>query len=72
MVRAIVRDECGYNLPLRGNHNEEEVERIRFAVLKLSRGNVDKLKKAVVDANTDWRDVLLWAGFAVDLDGDKS
>ena len=65
-VRTILREECGNNLPLYPNSSEQEVERIRFAVLKLSAGSVDKLKKAVRAAQTDWRDVLLWAGFAND------
>jgi len=63
-VRTILRDECGYNLPLYKSSTEQEVERIRFAVLKLSGGRLDKLQNAVSAAKTDWRDVLLWAGFA--------
>lgn len=64
MVRTILRDECGNNLPLYPTSSEQEVERIRFAVLKLSAGSVDKLQEAVRLAKTDWRDVLLYAGFA--------
>lgn len=72
MVRAILRDECGNNLPLYPNSNEQELERIRFAVLKLSAGSVDQLQEAVRAAKTDWRDVLLWAGFANDPAAHKS
>lgn len=72
MVRTILREECGNNLPLYPNSDEQEVERIRFAVLKLSAGSVDKLQKVVLAAKTDWRDVLLWAGFANDPSAHKS
>jgi len=63
-VRTILRDECGHSLPLYKSSTDQEVERIRFAVLKLSRGRIDKLQKVVTAAKIDWRDVLLWAGFA--------
>jgi hypothetical protein len=72
LVRTILRDECGNNLPLYQNSGEQEVERIRFAVLKISAGSMDKLQKAVRAAKTDWRDVLLWAGFANDPTAHKS
>ncbi len=72
LVRTILREECGSNLPLCPNSDEQEVERIRFAVLKLSAGSVDKLQKVVRAAKTDWRDVLLWAGFAYDPAAHKS
>jgi hypothetical protein len=65
LVRAMLLDECGYNLVFYKN-SEQEVERIRFAVLKLSEGSIDKLKAAVDAAKSDWRDVLLWAGFGED------
>jgi hypothetical protein len=38
-------------------------ERIRFAVLKLSAGNLDLLRSWVNEANIDFRDVLMPAGF---------
>jgi hypothetical protein len=71
-VRAILRDECGKNLPLYRNSSEQEVERVRFAVLKLSGGSLDKLEKAVTEAKIDWRDVLMHAGFGDDPTVHKS
>ena len=35
--------------------------RVRLAILKLSQGNVDKLREYVAVARTDYRDVLFWA-----------
>lgn len=46
-----------------------KLERIRFAVIKLSDGNKDNLKNAIELAKTDWRDVLCSAEFA---NGEKS
>lgn len=42
------------------------MERIRFAALKLSRGNPHKLLRAIEEARMDWRDLLMAAGFGTD------
>jgi hypothetical protein len=42
-------------------------DRIRFAVLKLSEGNLEKLRDIVDQAKIDWRDVLMSAGFGNSL-----
>jgi hypothetical protein len=44
------------------------MERIRFAVLKLATESEAGLDAAVNLANTDWRDLLMSAGFGKDLD----
>ena len=41
-------------------------ERIRFAVLKLSEGDLKKSQTATEGAKVDWRDTLVVAGFAPD------
>jgi hypothetical protein len=46
--------------------NAEGLERIHFAVLKLSDGTLVKLQDAIRLAETDWRDVLVASGFAND------
>ena len=43
------------------------LERIRFAALKLSNGDLGELRQAVQIAGIDWRDVLVAAGFGHDL-----
>jgi hypothetical protein len=43
--------------------NEIELERFRFAALKLSAGSIDKLKEAIALAKADWRDLLVSAKF---------
>jgi hypothetical protein len=68
--RAIVEQhlaqECGDNLPLVNPDYLELAERIRFAVLKLSNGDVDKLLFLIREAAKDWRDTLVAAGFGHD------
>ena len=59
---------CGDNLPLYEPSTPQGLERIRFAVLKISHGDQDKLLEAILLAKRDWRDVLVWADFANDLD----
>lgn len=67
-VEQLLADECGDNLPLYKPTTPEGLERIQFAVLKISNGDQDKLLEAILLAKRDWRDVLVWAGFANDLD----
>jgi hypothetical protein len=59
----LLADECGNNLPFCEDLGPVGLERIRFAVLKLSGGNIEELHTAIKDAQTDWRDVLMGAGF---------
>jgi hypothetical protein len=62
-VRKALSQECGNNLPLLQNHDAVKMERIRFAVLKLSEGRLDKLARAIALAKADWRDLLMAADF---------
>lgn len=57
---------CGDNLPLVESTYLELAKRIRFAVLKLSGGNFERLVEQTRDAEMDWRDVLVAAGFGED------
>jgi len=58
--------QCGANLPLWLPIDPIGLERIRFAALKLSNGNLTELSRAVDIAQIDWRDVLVAAGFGHD------
>lgn len=60
-------EECGNNLPFCMDKDEYQMERIRFASLRLSLGYLEDLKEAVNSAERDWRDVLVWAGFGDSL-----
>jgi len=63
VVCDVLARECGTNLPFCEACTGEQLERVRFAVLKLSGGDLDKLRRTVHDAQRDWRDVLMAAGF---------
>jgi hypothetical protein len=65
---SILTDDCADGLPLMRPCTPEGLERIRAAVLKLSGGKLDRLKAAVREAHVDWRDVLVMAGFANDVE----
>ena len=56
-------DECGNNLPLCVKLDEYGMERIRFAALRLSQGNIRRLLRAIDEARMDWRDLLVAAEF---------
>jgi hypothetical protein len=61
----LLASECGEELPLVAG-DVQTMERVRLACLKISDGALEKLGDAVSLANTDWRDVLVAAGFADD------
>ncbi len=62
-----LEDECGNNLPSCNNADEYGMERIRFSVLKLSKGNMQKLLAAIDEARMDWRDLFMAADFGYDV-----
>jgi hypothetical protein len=70
-VEDLLRDECGDNLPLLKATSADLVERIRFAVLKLSQGDLNRLQRHIKGAKHDWRDVLMASGFAHHLTAHK-
>ena len=54
----LLEKECGRNLPLHENADPQKLERVRLAVVKLSRGNLAELRNQIDVAKIDWRDVL--------------
>lgn len=60
----LLTTQCADNLPLWVDATARGLERIRFAVLKLSNGDLTELHRHVQVAQVDWRDVLVAAGFA--------
>lgn len=71
LVRMVLAEECGNNLPGLDKLDDIQLERFRFAVLKLNEGNLDKLDRAIALAKEDWRDLLVAAGFADDPQAHK-
>ena len=51
----LLAERCGNNLPFCKDSTPRSLERIRFAVLKLSEGDIEALVRAVEAAETDWR-----------------
>lgn len=72
LVRSILSEQCGHNLPFMDHVDEAKLERFQFAALKLSEGKLDKLSRAVALAKRDWRDLLIAAGFAEDINVHRS
>ncbi len=67
LVDERLRSECGDNLPFVESHHAELAQRIRFAVLKLSGGDLDRFECELREAAIDWRDTLMAAGFGDDI-----
>jgi hypothetical protein len=59
-VRGILETECGENIP---GWSSANLIRLRQGALKVSGGNVHKLRQLVDLAKIDFRDALMWAGF---------
>ena len=63
----LLKFECADNIAFNNDNNPIGMERIRFAAIKLSKGNLAKLYYAVDLAQKDWRDLLLFSDCAHDL-----
>jgi hypothetical protein len=65
----MIAERCGADLPLSTHmaRDPSGFDRIRFAVLKLSRGDLERLKQEIEGAHFDWRDTLMAAGFGEDI-----
>lgn len=66
-ARVLLEERCGINLPCLADLDARQLERYRFAALKLSAGDLEQLGRAVALSQLDWRDLLVNAGFADDL-----
>lgn len=72
VVETLLEEQCADNLPFCESYIPEDMERIRLAALKLSQGSINKLESAVELAKTDWRDLLMSAGFGHDIHAHKN
>jgi hypothetical protein len=60
-VKALLTERCGFRVP---GFRMAGADRLRFAALKVSDGEVTKLERAISLAQRDFRDLLVAAGFA--------
>lgn len=65
---AMLADECGNNLTFLERLDAHALERWHFAALKLSGGDLAKLRQAVELAKHDWRDLLMTAEHPLPVD----
>jgi hypothetical protein len=61
-VVRLLTEQCADNLPNCRELNEYSMEDLRFEVLKVSQGDLEKLRAAVQLANYDWRDLSAASG----------
>ena len=62
-VRMLI-ESCGGGTLASARDDARALERIRYAALKVSGGSLERLRKAVELASTDWRHLLVEADFA--------
>ncbi len=65
-ARTLLEARCGTNLPVLSGLDPIQLERYRFAAIRVSQGDLKGLEGAISLANTDWRDLLMQADFAHD------
>jgi len=68
LIENILVNECADNIPFIKNSTPEGMERIRFSVLRISAGELEKFDEAVKLAILDWRDLFMAAGFGEDVE----
>jgi hypothetical protein len=71
-VKALLFEQCGNNLPFQDKADMYQLERLRFAALKYSDGNLTQLESAVNLAQQDWRDLLVATGFANNVEAHRA
>lgn len=65
-VIRLLQNDCSNNVWNRAT--PEEMERLWFSALKVSNGTMEGLVHAVAEAQTDYRDLLMAAGFGLDVE----
>jgi hypothetical protein len=65
-AERLLVEECADNLPLVARADPSSLEQLRFAAIRLSGGDLQRLRDAIRLARTDWRDLLVAADFAED------
>jgi len=71
-ARSLLENDCAENIPLWNARTPSGLDRLRIAAIKTSGGTIAGLVDALVLAETDWRDLLVGAGFGHDVTAHES
>ena len=71
-AERMLSEGCAESLPLWSDSSPSGLERVRFAAIRLSGGDLSRLTEGIRLAHVDWRDLLVSAGFAEDVGAHKS
>ena len=66
-AERLLVEECGDELLQFQGPTPTLLERVRFAALRISDGELSQLRVAIQLGQTDWRDLLVAADFADDI-----
>jgi hypothetical protein len=67
----LLERECGDQVPFSADLKPADMERIRFAVIKLSKGHIREMPQWIKLARTDWRDLFMAADFGYHIDAHR-
>lgn len=62
-ARRVLEQQIARQLPFCEKADDAALERLRFAAIKVSDGNLKRLHHTVREAQKDWRDLLMGADF---------
>ena len=68
-AEAVLVERCAESIPLWSERTPTGLERVRFAAIRFSGGELSRLHDGVRLAHEDWRDLLVAAGFADQVQG---
>ena len=66
-----LEQNCSVRISSFKGWTQAQMEKVWLSVIKLSNGNLAKLKTAIELANTDYRDLFMSAGFGHDIEAHK-
>jgi len=66
-ARTLLENDCAENIPMWNPCSPSGLDRLRIAAIKASGGTIEGLVDAIALAQTDWRDLLVSAGFGHDV-----
>ena len=67
----MLESQCARNLSSCESADAKSLERLRFAALKISAGELKRLSHAIHEARIDWRDLLMAADFGFEVNAHR-
>ena len=67
-----LEQDCGKMIPFYEDADKFQMERVRFAVIKFSEGQINIIINAITEARFDWRNLSMATGFGHDVNAHEN